>query len=139
MASILTLKGLTFPIKLVEKKTGIMENVLDEEGNIIDTYEKTVVTPEIEGYNNVLSSSLNNITIFPVTRRYNNPMFGTALPTIMKEPNDEVLQALIRTLVINRIIDQEPRVKITHAIFTRRAEVGMGLDLSFEVPLEIDL
>lgn len=139
MTSILNLRGLTFPIQLEEKGTGTFESRYDEEGNYLGEFEIKVVTPKIEDYKAVLRSSINNITLFPVERRFYLPDFGTSLPTIMKEPNDLVLESLIRTLVVNRVIEQEPRVKITRVIYTRDKSYNLGIDMKFEIPLDTEI
>lgn len=139
MASILNLRGLTFPIKLEEKGTGTFESRYSESGEYLGEFEIKVVTPKIEGYREVLKTSINNIILFPVERRFYLPDFGTALPTIMKEPNDLVLEALIRTLVVNRIIEQEPRLNITQVIYTRDKSYNLGIDMKFDIPLDTEI
>ena len=139
MASIINLKGLTFPIQLEQKGTGTFRSVYDDNGEYMGEEEILVTTPKVCNCYEVLKSSLNNITMFPIRLRYYNPEFGTAIPVIMKEPNDNVLQALLRTLVINRIIEQEPRVKITNVIYTRGKAQALGIDMNFEVPLDTEI
>lgn len=136
MASILNLKGLTFPIKLEEKGTGVIESIYDPEGNYEGEREVMVQRPKIENYNDVLVSSLNNILLFPLGYRYYNPYFGTAIDTIMKEPNDVVLESLIKALVVNRVIELEPRVKVQYVVYTRNTNYGLGIDIKFEVPID---
>lgn len=135
-SSILNLKGLTFPIQLEEKGTGVFKSEYDSQGNYLGDFEIKVKTPKVENYNNVLVSSLNNILLFPIGYRYNNPLFGTAINTVMKEPNDLVLEALIKALVVNRVIELEPRVNVQYVVYTRNTYYGLGIDIKFEVPLD---
>lgn len=69
-------------------------------------------------------SSIVLILGTPVGTRIMLPEFGSSIPTLLFEPNDEVLEGLLKRYIIDAIARWEPRVNIrTIAIKTNNSEV----------------
>lgn len=67
----------------------------------------------------LIHSSLRTILCWPKGSRFFLPTFGSRLSELIEEPNDEVLEALIRRFIIDSIAQWENRIELTRIELTR--------------------
>lgn len=110
------IKGLCFPITFESNDNG--------------NYK-----PKLSGTEDVLRTSINNILMFPLNKRPNNPNFGTGLHQLIKEPNDLVLEALLKKQVIDKVIQLEDRCTIDLVEYSRTNDGNIKVNITFINPL----
>ncbi len=74
-----------------------------------------------------------NLRVLLTTRIGERPMqrdFGTRIPTLAHEPNDDVLADLIETQARQAMLQWEPRVIVTSTSLVSRSDTG---DLQLEI------
>nr|DAG92279.1 MAG TPA: Baseplate wedge protein [Ackermannviridae sp.] len=108
--------GLCFPITFTENSSG-------------------EVRPQLKSTNQVLRSSINNILMFPLNKRPYQPGFGTGLYQTLKEPDDLVLEALIKKTVIDKVVQLENRCEVDVVEYSRRQDGTININISFVTPL----
>lgn len=93
------------------------------------------VRPQLKGTSKVLRSSINNILLFPLNKRPYNPQFGTGLYQTIKEPNDLVLEALIKKTVIDKVVQLETRCEVDVVEYKRKQDGSIAININFIIPL----
>lgn len=93
------------------------------------------IRPELKGTNPILKSSINNILLFPLNKRPYDPGFGTGLYQIIKEPNDLVLEALVKKTVVNKIIQLESRCDVDVVEYKRKVDGSISMNITFVTPI----
>lgn len=93
---------------------------------------------EPKGTRDVIWSSIVNILLTPLGTRIHLPEFGSRLPELLFEPNDDLLMALSRSYIQDAIAKWEPRVRIIRSDVFRDTfnEYRLHVSLAYEVVQE---
>lgn len=88
-----------------------------------------------KGTRDVIWSSIVNILLTPIGTRIMIPEFGSRVPELVFEPNDDLLQAQARIYIFEAIQKWEPRVRLLSAVAYRDifSDQSLHVDLSYEI------
>lgn len=89
----------------------------------------------VKGTRDVVWSSIVNILLTPLGWRIMLPEFGSRLPELVFEPNDDLLQGLARTYIFDALERWEPRIRLRSANVYRDVfnDQRLHVDLSYEI------
>lgn len=90
---------------------------------------------EPKGTRDVIWSSIVNILLTPIGTRIMLPEFGSMVPSMVFEPNDDLLMQMCRAYVFDAINRWEPRVQISRADVFRDQfdDHRLHLSLTYEI------
>lgn len=102
-------KGITFPFQLVDGKIIIESDVA------------------------LIRKSIISILNWPVGTRYFNSEYGSMLKDLLEDPNDIVLEGLVRRYIIEAITKWETRIKLLVPPQIYREDNKINIRLTYEI------
>lgn len=97
----ITGSGLAFPLRV------------NERGSSVFVTEKELI-----------NQSLGIILLQPTNERFFLPQFGTEIERFRYEPNDEVLESLLYTFIVEAIQKWEKRIQVIRIDFDKETDVN---------------
>ena len=103
-------KGITFPIQL------------NERGAVIVTSGTQLIR-----------SSLKLILSWPYNTRFFLPEFGSKVEELLEEPNDQILETVVRNFIVESIIKWEKRIEIVNVQIGRPEDTKIDIQLTYRL------
>lgn len=102
-------QGITLPLKLVNGR------------------------PSLESGFDLIRSSIVMILSWDYGRRFFLAEFGSRLNELIEEPNDKILEDLIKVFVVDAIGRWESRVEIVSTKMVRNTDVSIDLTITYKI------
>lgn len=81
----------------------------------------------------IIRASIKTILAFQIGARYYLGEFGSRLDELIEEPNDEILQNLINTFVVDAVTQWEKRVATISTDVFKPDDVSISLNITYQV------
>lgn len=81
----------------------------------------------------LIRSSIKNILAFSVGDRFFLGEFGSRLDELLEEPNDEILQNLITSFVIDAVTQWEKRVQSVSTTIDSVTDAAVMVEVSYQI------
>lgn len=87
----------------------------------------------LSSYRDICMASIENILAWVVGDKMFNPSFGNYLNSLIGEPNDAVLKALVKRFILEALTNWEPRITILDIAITKREVDHLVTNIKFEI------
>lgn len=89
--------------------------------------------PAIHNDITLINASIHHILSWPIRNKFFNENFGSRLEELLEEPNDGVLQTLIRQFTIDALEKWENRIEVIDIITERTASTKINIQIKYRV------
>src|SRR5882757_6492467 len=89
--------------------------------------------PTISSGFDIIRASIKTILAYAIGTRYFLAEFGSRLEELLEEPNDEILQNLVNTFVIDAVTQWEKRVATITTDIIKVDDISIQVNITYQV------
>lgn len=90
-------------------------------------------TVELTSYEELIANSIKTILSWPIHQRYFEPPFGSRLYQLVGEPNDRVLNLLVKKFIKEALSSNEQRINVLEVSVTSPQAQNMLIDIKYQI------
>lgn len=89
--------------------------------------------PPLESGFDLIRSSIINIVSWAYGKRFFLNEYGSRLYELLEEPNDIILEDIVRVFVVDAINKWEKRIDLTHCSIVRTSDIKMEVTVTYQI------